>query len=54
MDPNGITWKELKKQLFLEEEIKESEERVKELLQKKDIRTDEIRKKRFLRDFGRF
>ena len=36
MDPNGTTWKELKKQLFLEEEIKESEERVRELLQERD------------------
>ena len=36
MDPNGITWAELKKQLFSADEIKESEERVRELLQERD------------------
>lgn len=35
MDPNGITWKELEKQLFSAKEIKESEERVEELLEKR-------------------
>ena len=35
MDPNGITWRKLKKQLFSEEEIKESERRVEELMRKR-------------------
>lgn len=35
MDPNGITWRKLKKQLFSEEEIKESERRVEELMKKR-------------------
>lgn len=35
MDSNGITWEELQKQLFSEKEIKESEKRVKELIQKR-------------------
>ena len=35
MDPNGTTWEELQKQLFSEKEIKESEKRVKELIQKR-------------------
>lgn len=35
MDPNGTTWEELQKQLFPEKEIKESEKRVKELIQKR-------------------
>lgn len=35
MDPNGTTWEELQKQLFSEKEIKESEKRVKELIQQR-------------------
>ena len=35
MDPNGTTWEELQKQLFSEKEIRESEKRVKELIQKR-------------------
>lgn len=35
MDSNGTTWEELQKQLFSEKEIKESEKRVKELIQKR-------------------
>lgn len=34
-DPNGMSWEELEKQLFTEDEIKESEERVKELMRKR-------------------
>lgn len=35
IDPNGTSWEELEKQLFTEDEIKESEERVKELMRKR-------------------
>lgn len=35
MDSNGTTWEELQKQLFSEKEIRESEKRVKELIQKR-------------------
>ena len=34
-DPNGITWTELEKQLFTSEEIKESEQRIEELIKKR-------------------
>lgn len=35
VDPNGTRWKELEKQLFTEDEIKESEKRVEELMRKR-------------------